>query len=65
MSSLLNLTTNNLWDEFGSKLCKGAAGGFTGNDLGHLLSDSSDLGGGSICGLLDLVRTALGECNGE
>ncbi len=35
------------------------------NDLGHLLSDGSDLRGGGIGGLLDLVRTALGEGDGE
>jgi hypothetical protein len=35
------------------------------NDLGHLLSDSSDLRGGGIGGLLDLVGSALGEGNGE
>ena len=35
------------------------------NDLGHLLSDSSNLRGGGIGGLLDLVGSALGEGNGE
>jgi len=39
--------------------------GFTLNDLGHLLSDSSDLRGGGIGGLLDLVGSALGEGNSE
>ena len=65
MSSLLNLTTDNLRDELGCELCEGAAGGFALNDLGHLLSDSSDLRGGGIGGLLDLVGAALGECNSE
>ena len=35
------------------------------NDLSHLLSDSPDLRRGSIGGLLDLVRPALGEGDGE
>ena len=65
MSSLLNLTTDNLGDELGCELCEGAAGGFALNDLGHLLSDSSDLRGSGIGGLLDLVGSALGEGNGE
>jgi len=65
LSSLLNLTTDNLGDELGCELCEGAAGGFALNDLGHLLSDGSDLRGGGIGGLLDLIRTALGEGDGE
>ena len=65
MCSLLNLTTNNLGDELGCELCKGAGGGFTSNDLSHLSSDSSDLRRGGVCGLLDLVGAALGESNGE
>lgn len=65
MGSLLNLTTDDLGDELGCELCKGAAGGFADNDLSHLLSDSSDLRRGGIGGLLDLVGSALGEGDGE
>ena len=65
MGSLLDLTTDNLGDELGCELCEGTAGGFTLNDLGHFLSDSSDLRGGGVGGLLDLVGSALGEGNGE
>jgi hypothetical protein len=65
LGSFLNLTTDDLGDELGCELCEGAAGGFALNDLGHLLSDSSDLRGGGIGGLLDLVGSALGESNGE
>lgn len=65
MGSLLDLTTDNLGDELGCELCESAARGFALNDLGHLLSDSSDLRGGGIGGLLDLVGSALGEGNGE
>lgn len=46
-------------------MCERAAGGFALNDLSHLLSDSPDLRRGSIGGLLDLVRPALGEGDGE
>jgi len=65
LGGLLNLTTDNFGNELGCELCESAAGGFTGNDLGHLLSDSSDLGGCGVCGLLDLVGSALGESDGE
>lgn len=65
MGSLLNLTTDNLGDELGCELCEGAAAGFALNDLGHLLSDSSDLRRGGIGGLLDLIGSTLGESNGE
>jgi len=65
LCSLLNFTTDDLRDELGGELGKSAAGGFAGNNFGHLLSDGSDLRRGSIGGLLDLVRSALGEGNGE
>jgi hypothetical protein len=65
LGSLLNLTTDNFGDELGCELCEGAAGSFALNDLGHLLSDSPNLRGGGIRGLLDLVGSALGECNSE
>jgi len=65
LSSLLNLTTDNLRDKLGSKLSKSAARGFAGDNLNHLLSDSSDLRGGGVCGFLDLIRSPLGESNGE
>lgn len=65
MGCLLNLTTDNLWDELGGELSESASAGLTLNDLGHLLADGSDLGRSSVCGLLDLVRSALGECNSE
>lgn len=65
MGGFLDLATNNLWDELGGELCKGAGGGFTLDDLGHLSSDGSDLGRGGVCGLLDLVWSSLGEGDGE
>lgn len=65
LCGLLDLATNDLGNEFGGKLSEGAAGGFALNDVGHLASDSPDLRRGSICRLLDLVGTALGEGDGE
>lgn len=65
MGGLLDLTTDDFGNELGCELCEGAGGGFALNDLGHLLSDSSDLRRGGVCGLLDLVGTSLGESNGE
>ena len=65
MGSLLNFTTDNLGDELGCELCESTAGSFALDDLGHLLSDSSDLRGSGISGLLDLVGAALGEGDGE
>lgn len=65
MSSLLNFATDDLGNELGGELCKGACGSLALNDFEHLLADSSDLRGGGVCGLLDLVRAALGKSNGE
>jgi len=65
LGGLLDLTTNDLWDELGCELCKGAGGSLADDDLGHLLADGTDLGRSGVGGLLDLVWTALGETNGE
>jgi hypothetical protein len=65
LGGLLNLPSNNFRDELGCELGQGAAGGFTLDDLGHLLADSADLRRSGICGLLDLVGASLGESNGE
>lgn len=65
LGRLFNLSANHFGNEFGGELRQGAAGGFALNDLGHLLADSPDLGGPSICGLLDLVGASLGESDGE
>lgn len=65
LGGLLNLPSNNLGDELGCELGQGAAGGFTLDNLSHLLADSADLGRSGICGLLDLVGASLGESNGE
>lgn len=65
LGSLLDLAANNLGDELGCELGKGAAGGFALDDLGHLSADGSDLRRGGVCGLLDLVGATLGEGDGE
>ena len=65
MGGLLDFTTNDFWDKLGSELRESAAGGFAGDNLSHFLPDGSDLRGGGIGGLLDLVWSTLGECDGE
>jgi len=65
LGGLLNLATNDFWDELGGELSKGAAAGFTLDDLVHLLTDGSDLRGCSVGGLFDLIWATLGERNGE
>jgi hypothetical protein len=65
LCGLLDLATDDLGDELGCECGQGAAGSLALNDLNHLLADGSDLGRGSICGLLDLVLAALGESNTE
>lgn len=65
MGCLLNFTADHLRDEFSSKLCKCACRGLALNNFSHLLADSSDLRRGGVCGLFDLIWTALGECNGK
>lgn len=65
MSRLLNFTTDDFGNELGSELCKSAGRSFALYDLGHFPADSSDLRRGSISSFLDLIRTALGEGNGE
>lgn len=65
LGGLLNLTANDLRDQLAGELLQGAAAGLALDDLGHLPADGTDLGGGGVGGLLDLVGSALGECNGE
>lgn len=65
LSRLLYLTSNNLRNQLAGKLLQGASAGLALDDLGHLLADGTDLGGGSVGGLLDLVGAALGECDGK
>jgi hypothetical protein len=62
---LLNFTSNDFWDQLCGELAEGASTGLTLHDVNHLLPDSPDLGGGGVCGLLDLVWSSLGEGNAE
>ena len=64
-SSLLNLTPDNLRDEFGGELSKVAASSLTLNNLNHLLTNGADLGRLSVGSLLDLVWPPLSEGNGK
>lgn len=65
LASLGDLTAHNLRDKLGNKLLEVTAAGFTLDDLEHLLADSTDLRRLGVCGLRDLVGTALGEANAE
>lgn len=47
------------------ELGEGASTGLALHDVNHLLPDGTDLGGGGVCGLLDLVWSSLGEGNAE
>jgi hypothetical protein len=47
------------------ELRESAAGGFTLDDLGHLLADGTNLRRAGVGGLLDLVGASLGEGDGE
>jgi len=65
LGGLLDLATDDLRNELGSELSKGAAGCFTDNDFRHLLTDSTDLRRGGVGGLLDLIWAALSESDGK
>lgn len=65
MRGLLNLATDDLGDQLGGQLLQGAGSGLSLDDLNHLLSDGTNLRGGCVGGLLDLVGASLGEGNGE
>ena len=65
LGGLLDLAADHLRDELGGELGEGAARGLALDDLGHLPSDGTDLGGRGIGGLLDLVGAALGESDSE
>lgn len=65
LCGLLDLAADNLGNQLGGELLQSARGSLALDDLNHLLSDGTNLGGGGVGGLADLVRAALGEGNGE
>lgn len=65
LSRLLDLTTNDLWDELGCELGEGATDSLMLHNVGHLLPDGADLRRARVCGFLDLVGASLRESNGE
>jgi len=65
LGRLLNLATDDLWDELGDELVERAALCLPLHDVRHLLANLSDLRAGGVGGLLDLVLSALGESNAE
>jgi hypothetical protein len=65
LGSLLNLATNDLGDELLRQLGERAGASLAGHDLNHLLADGANLRRRGVRGLLDLVRSSLGEGDGE
>lgn len=65
LGGLLNLAADDLGDQLLGELGQGAGASLTLHDLGHLLTDGTDLRRSGVGGLLDLVRPALGETDGE
>ena len=65
LGSLLDFASDNLRNQLVSELCKGTAGSLSLNDICHFATDSTNLRGGSVCRLLNLVGSTLGECDGE
>jgi hypothetical protein len=65
LGGLLDLAADDLGDQLLGELSQSAGASLTLHDLGHLLTDSTDLRRRGVGGLLDLVRPALGETNGE
>lgn len=62
---LLDFASDDLWNQLCGKLAESAGAGFARHDINHLLPDGSDLGGGGVCGLLNLVWSSLGEGDAE
>lgn len=62
---LLNLLTDNLWDELAYQLLEVAGRGVANHDLDHLGADLADLTALGVGGLLDLCVAALGKADGK
>ncbi len=65
LGGLLDLAANDLGDQLLGELSQSAGASLALHDLSHLLADSPDLRRSSVGCLLDLVRPALGETDGE
>lgn len=65
LCSFLDLTTNNFGNQLRSQLRKRAVRGLALDYFNHLLANGPNLGGCGICSLFDLVRSSLGERDGE
>lgn len=61
----LDFPSDGLWDKLGNELLQGAGRSFLLDDLEHLLTDLSDLGGLCVGSLLDLVRSASSSGHNE
>jgi len=64
LACLLDVTANAFWDKFGNEFLQVALG-VLNNDFAHLLTDSTDLCGLCVTGLLGLVLPLHGESNAE
>ena len=65
LCSLLDLTTNDFGNQLRSQLRKRAVRRFALDYLNHLLANGANLRGCGICSLFDLIRSSLGERDGE
>ena len=65
LTRLLDLAANDLGDQLARQLAEGAACGLALDDFSHLFPDGADLRAGGVGGLLDLVRAAFSEGDGE
>lgn len=65
LGGLLDFAADHFGDKLGGELSERAARRLALHNLHHLSPDGTDLGRGSVCGLLDLVRAALSECDGK
>ena len=63
MTALLDLSSNNLRNQFLDKVFQCSTCGLLAHDVHHSLADLTDLGGLSVGRLLDLIWSAFGECN--
>lgn len=65
LGSVFNFLVDNFWDQLGGQLSQSGVLDFSGQDFRDNLSDSSNVRGLSVRGLLDLVSLSSGEGNGE
>jgi len=65
LGSLLDISSDSLWDQLGGQLTQSAVASLPRHDVHHLLPDRPNLRALRVRGLLDLIRSAFGETDGE